>query len=867
MARARRRCLPDFTSPRVSTALAATPNPAAAAGTRDAFLSFQSTQPSNELVRLRDAPSTEPPSDALSPFPRALVSSRVRVRAFHLQTRVRSWTAGRGHNFAVPATRDPISGKFFAALDAPGSDPALVAWGDGDPVASLDALISGSTARLVGGVAALVPAGNVQGGGVLAVDSAGTVRWFGEDARKLAASAGDASDAAVEAATPEAGGGGVLVVTRVTPKERRAKKKDTRVATLYRAAGSDDAGRRVERAWRVEVRPPSFAADQDTDGNAASIAPRVVAAAAEGDALTLVWSDGFWASYDPHAEDPGAPVRELRLGGGEKPAANRAGGKRGATERGEKSHAGALPHASAASLGGGYFAVATATHAGGASVAVLDARFGGVHAHQNVEAAGGAGGVSLAALSDGDDGSFRVALCLVDAVALVDLPAPAPVSLAAALGARSAAARGAAARALGRANAAAAAAPPRVGVATLEPEALLAAASRRVGEGEKPASFASGAVVEVDLAGLALDGDDDGDATGALAALEREGVTAAEAATALAPFARLGEGRQRSKSKRGATRGGAAPHSGEVPMPPAVLSAALDTCVRNRLWGPLRDLVDAGFVTSSNAAPGMVRALLEADRLEDVETFVSSAADVSAEDLRRYLDSILSEPGTCAFAASPASLAASRERRVAAAEAAAAAAKRESERGETSPAALRAAARDARIAAAAVESFDATDMPWAFALHAVVSRPIDPIAAANALPSLSPAATAKLASFASTWLQTYADLAASCDVSGASAPRGVPSLPTIVGWLSALIDARFTSLAVEGSMGDGDGGGAAAAAAAATRATRAAADQLSAACDAVGKIGGALAHVAEGAAVPEHQGVLSTTYSIEVVDW
>ena len=36
---------------------------------------------------------------------------------------------------------------------------------------------------------------------------------------------------------------------------------------------------------------------------------------------------------------------------------------------------------------------------------------------------------------------------------------------------------------------------------------------------------------------------------------------------------------------------------------------------------------------------------------------------------------------------------------------------------------------------------------------------------------------------------------------------------------------------------------------------------------AVGKMGGALAHVAEGAAVPEHQGALSTTYSIEVVDW
>ena len=422
-----------------------------------------------------------------------------------------------------------------------------------------------------------------------------------------------------------------------------------------------------------------------------------------------------------------------------------------------------------------------------------------------------------------------------------------------------------------------------MGVATLELEALLASAGRRTGDGEKSA-FGSGAVVEVDLAGLMLDGDDDGDATDALAAFGREDVTEADAAVALAPFARA-EGGKPSKSKRGATKGGATKaHSGEHAgsrsrgsraMPPAVLSAALDACVRNRLWGPLRELVDAGFVTSSTAAPGMVRALLEADRLEDVETFVFSAADVSAEDLRLCLDAILSAPHEqCAFAASPASLAASRERRIAAAESAVAAAealaKREGEKGEKTSRALRAAARDARVAAAAVESFDAKDMPWAFALHAVVSRPIDPIAAADVLPSLSSAAAAKLASFASAWLQAYADLAASCDVSGVSTPGGVPSLPALVGWTSALIDAHFTSFAVEGSMGvgDGDEGGDGRRRRRRRRCdARAAAERLSAACDAVGKMGGALAHVAEGAAVPEHQGALSTTYSIEVVDW
>ena len=74
-------------------------------------------------------------------------------------------------------------------------------------------------------------------------------------------------------------------------------------------------------------------------------------------------------------------------------------------------------------------------------------------------------------------------------------------------------------------------------------------------------------------------------------------------------------------------------------------------------------------------------------------------------------------------------------RAVAAAEALA---KREGEKGREASRALRAAARDARVAAAAVESFDAKDMPWAFALHAVVSRPIDPIAAADVFPRCRP---------------------------------------------------------------------------------------------------------------------------------
>jgi hypothetical protein len=47
----------------------------------------------------------------------------------------------------------------------------------------------------------------------------------------------------------------------------------------------------------------------------------------------------------------------------------------------------------------------------------------------------------------------------------------------------------------------------------------------------------------------------------------------------------------------------------------------------------------------------------------------------------------------------------------------------------------------------------------------------------------------------------------------------------------------------------------------------AAAAKLQAACASVGKVAGALQHMYEGAPLPEHQGLLSTTYTIELVDW
>ena len=194
----------------------------------------------------------------------------VHVHDRETQTRARSWAVGRGHGFAAPATYDAGSGMYFAAILPPGGreDPALVAWTKDDPAASLDAAVGGGSTRLPDGVAALVPVGEgddrAEGGGVLAVDGHGGVRWFGPDARKLAAAPGATGGAdekrrrvveAASAASPT-GGGGVLVVTSDAASGRGVTGGGgNRVAALYRAKGGEHSGRSVETVWEVVIEP------------------------------------------------------------------------------------------------------------------------------------------------------------------------------------------------------------------------------------------------------------------------------------------------------------------------------------------------------------------------------------------------------------------------------------------------------------------------------------------------------------------------------------------------------------------------------------------------------------------------------------
>ena len=719
-----------------------------------------------------------------------------------------------------------------------------MSWTDADPLASLDGAVVGGSTRLPDGLSALVPAGAVDSGGVLAVDGAGSVRWFGADARELAASeprapppsATKSKSKSKSAASPatvvecacavrEGGAGGVLVVT--AESALGGVRDDARVATLYRANGGEHSGRTVEAAWTVEARAPSDAAG------------RVVAAAASDDELVMLWSDGTWSVFAPRGAHPGTPTRSLALGGEGRAAGKKSvkTGKRASAAKIAAEPTGALPAASIAALGGGYYAVAQVGvgDVGGARVAVIDSRFGAVHsATETHPGSGGAeSSVLVTAVGDTDGGdAHRLAVCLDGEVVLAEIPAPPPLSLAAVLGSLSAGPAGsAAAKVFGSDVAAKMATPPTHAVDA--PDFV-----SRV-----PRGSAAGAVVPV---GDFFTSDASRDAEARAAAELFAGdaaVKPAAAEKALAPF--LSDG---------------------AIVPPAVLAAAVDGCVRRELWEPLRALVAGGHVASSSTAPDLVRCLLAADRLADLDAFLVSARDVSPADARRCLDAFLSDGGV-----SPSALAAVVDVRTATAEAAVrdaeAAARGRKEKGvggaESARARATAAAkaRVARVAVAAVDAFD--DFPRAALLHALVARPADPSIAAETLPGLSASAAAQLASYLARWLETYAE----CAVADATPPPGTPSLAAAVSWTSALIDAHFTSFAVRGKKRGSEGEGEEGKALEAMASLRKSAESLRAACESVGRVAGALQHVAEGGPTPENQGVLSTTYSIEVVDW
>ena len=137
---------------------------------------------------------------------------------------------------------------------------------------------------------------------------------------------------------------------------------------------------------------------------------------------------------------------------------------------------------------------------------------------------------------------------------------------------------------------------------------------------------------------------------------------------------------------------------------------------------------------------------------------------------------------------------------------------------------------------------------------------------------MPPASAARLVRYLSVWLDAYSggdgkDDATESPVDAATTPpEGLPALREVVAWAGAVIDAHFTAFAMNrGSADDTAGGDDEDSDAMAT--LRRAAARLQAGCASVGRVNGALVHVRDGAPLPENQGVQSSTYSIELVDW
>ena len=778
------------------------------------------------------------------------------------QTKTRSWAVGRGHAFAAPAVFDRGCGRYFAALLPPGeTDPALVTWTDADPIASLDQAVDSSSTRLPDGIAALVAVGEGNDdGGVIVVDVGGGARWFGADARKLAASAppgeGGGDDAKKKKKTGSAkrvaetcgeanGGGGVVVVTADRSNAQ------TRTVTMYKVSGGEHSGRSVKTAWEFDVSVPEGAS-------------RAVAVAAGDDDACVMWSNGVWRAYTSHNDE--SRMRTLVTTGGvnETPGAGGAAGKRTGGKRGaaasDKASA-TMPAASMASLGGGFYAVAQVGPGcgGGARVAVFDTKYGCVHSctetHPGSSGSGGwdGGGVRIAALPYAD-GDRRLVVAVAGEVCLAEVAVPGPtVTLLSVLGRLNLAAgpdgpAGPAIKVLGMANAREASKPPQYSIYT--PKFPKPTPRSTDPLAPPPGIIDLGDPVEngwwgPDPAAEKMAEDD----VNKFYAFD-EPLTAAEAAEML----------NRYKTDE------------HVDIPPAVLAAGIEGCLRRQLWAPLRDLVDEGYLTHSCQAPELAKQLIAAGRFADLDAFLRLGHDVDGADIRACLEAFLDD--AVAVPAKAIEEVATRQVKsandaVVEAERTAKAARTAKDRHALSTASTaRGALHRARIATAAVEAFDG--MPRAPLLHALCARPLCPEYATEALPDLPPASAARLVRYLSVWLEAYSggDVAGAAGnpVDAATEPlEGIPALREVVAWAGAVIDAHFTAFAMNVRAADEDAVDDDDAEAMAT--LRRAAARLQAGCASVGRVNGALVHVRDGAPLPENQGVQSSTYSIELVDW
>jgi len=740
-----------------------------------------------------------------------------------VQRRVRSWALGSRRRLAAPAVWDAGCRRYFAALEATGAGGAggaasLVAFAD-ECGSTLDALPP--VASLRDGAFALVAATPPQpprraaaadmavdadpgAGGVLVVSSTGAVRLLGPDgAERAALSPGDGAfaQAAASGVDRDAHGAAVQCVAVVSALRAPAGGVSHRMDVYAVASGS------VALTATATLAPPAGLAR-----------PRVVALSCSGRAgAEVLWSDGTWqalagdgtalatrhtrklACFDTTAAaPPPTPVgqKKRRGGDGDDAAALAAG----------------VPRFGAAVFGGGYVAVLGArAGGGGATLAVLDARYGGAHHGSPLAGAADAARAHCLALPGGA-GVTRLVCATAGAVLLAHVHAQ-PLSLAAAVGAlTSAAARDAFVS----------------DDAAAPPSGALMAPIWQKHAAEPAASDAVALPLEADAAwDTRAMADRDAEHGAAAQRLLDAGATPTAASVTAALLKLFAE-----------TSGGKA-----VAVSPRVVQAAVQRCLRDRLWEPLRLLLEGGHLPLAPSHTALVAGLLEAEQPRLLRTFLSHAAEVTAADLSAALGAAL-----VAAAAPPAQLPAAAQESSAALRADALAAV------DRADEALRASGDDvaallsaARLLVAATEQFSAGD---AALLHAVVAARRDDGAAIEAVRGLEPPQVARLLAYVQRWMRLYHTTLAR---DGLTRVAGVPDLQQVVSWASLLLDGHFLRLA------------AGAAGATTVRKLAAAVRTHVASVASLAPLDGPVQHLRAGKLLPPPVGTVSAHYSVELL--
>jgi hypothetical protein len=531
---------------------------------------------------------------------------------------------------------------------------------------------------------------------------------------------------------------------------------------------------------------------------------RVVTAASDGETFMILWDDGLWALHD--AGD-GELRRKLSLDGLEVKSSTAASGKRSKTSE----ETSTLSDAAALSLSEDYYAiVANSKEESTVLVAVLDSRYGAVHLAEDIsqsaeQSVGRTSGVCLAATS----GSLVIGLSEHVLAVQFELP---ELSLASLVGSLSVHAKpdsnSASARILGAKSSNACTPPQHASVAP----------NWKVGMSKLNGQ-------EIVSLGMCSDNWDEKD-------VEVKEAETRKVAETLA-----------SGSKKAAAM--MKPLLKTLPISQSIIDGALRGALVHRSWEPVSVLLAEGHISGSAAAPQLMAALLEEDMLDEVKNFLLHAKDVSAQDLSVALVACLKRDTTEEYL----------KRRAGEAKKVAITALDEAEKyvadENQSREAKQVKIARARLLVAAYDGFQ----PWAQELHVLIARTLDPTLSTSVLRPLPKEQCLALLGYLLVWAKFYANSGGLFATVNTLAEPGIPNASDVVSWATALLDAQLSMFCLAKDASE------------LVRELKDSCAMMLAMMKPLATLRGALQHVVEGSPLPEQSGVVSTTYTIEGVNW